>query len=146
MNRVIHHLPTAARVLLGLTFVVFGLNGFFQFLPQPPMPDSAGAFVGALVASGYFFPMLKSLEVAAGLALLSGRFVPLALTVLAPVVVNIALFHIFLAPAAPMVVFLLATEIYLAWAYRGSFRAVLEPRAEPAPALDALPTHTARTA
>jgi uncharacterized membrane protein YphA (DoxX/SURF4 family) len=125
-------MPVVARTLLGLIFTVFGLNGFFQFIPQPPSPDAAQAFAGALAASGYFFPLLKSIEVASGILLLSGRFVPLALTVLAPIVVNIFAFHLFLAPGGmPMAVLLVALELGLAWAYRDSFRSVLALNAKP---------------
>jgi uncharacterized membrane protein YphA (DoxX/SURF4 family) len=120
-------LIVAARIVLGLIFVIFGLNGFLGFMPQPPMPAAAGAFAGALAASGYFFPLLKTVEILAGLALLSNRFVPLALTVLAPIIVNIAAFHIFLAPS-PIIVHLLGLEVGLAWAYRESFRGVLAAR------------------
>ena len=127
-------LPVATRVLLGLVFFVFGLNGFLHFLPQPPMPAGAMPFLGGLAGAGYFFPLLKSIEVAAGVLLLSNRFVPLALTLLAPIVVNIAAFHIVLAPNPVMVVFLLAAEIYLAWSYRDAFRGVLAARARPAAA------------
>jgi uncharacterized membrane protein YphA (DoxX/SURF4 family) len=109
-------LPMIARIILGLIFVVFGLNGFFNFLPMPPMPEAAGAFLGGLGGSGYFFPMLKGTEILCGLALLSGGFVPLALIVLAPIILNIFMFHAFLAPsglALPIVIGLL--EIYLAF-------------------------------
>src|SRR5262245_14008901 len=92
-------LPLAARVVLGLIFTVFGLNGFLHFLPQPPSTPAAMAFGGALAATGYMFPLIKGTEVLAGVLLLSGRYVPLALTLLAPVVVNIVAFHLFLAPA-----------------------------------------------
>ncbi len=69
----------AARILLGLIFFVFGLNGFFHFLPQPPMSGPPADFAGALVATGYMFPLLKGTEVLAyGVLLLSGRLVPLA--------------------------------------------------------------------
>jgi len=128
-------LPTAARILLGLIFFVFGLNGFLQFMPQPPLPEPAGAFMGALAASGYMFPLIKGTEVVAGLLLLGGRFVPLALVLLAPVIVNIALFHLVLAPVnLIMVVVLLALEGYLAWAYRDAFTGVLQANARPAAA------------
>jgi uncharacterized membrane protein YphA (DoxX/SURF4 family) len=125
-------LPTAARVVLGLVFFVFGLNGFLQFLPQPPMPAAALPFLGGLAGAGYFFPLLKATEVAAGILLLSNRFVPLALTVLAPIIVNIAAFHLVLAPNPIMVAFLLVAEIYLAWSYRDAFRGVLAAKARPA--------------
>jgi uncharacterized membrane protein YphA (DoxX/SURF4 family) len=115
-------LRVPARLLLGLIFVTFGLNGFLHFLPQPPMPAPAGAFAGALAATGYLFPLIKGTEIVTGLLLLSGRFVPLALVVLAPVVVNIVAFHLFLAPAGlalPFVV--LALGLYLAWTERQAF-------------------------
>jgi uncharacterized membrane protein YphA (DoxX/SURF4 family) len=124
--------PAAARIVLGLVFTVFGLNGFLNFLPQPPSPPEAAAFGGALAASGYFFPLLKGVEVVAGILLLSGRYVPLALTVLAPIIVNIVAFHLFLAPGGlGMAALLVAAELVLAWAYRDSFRGVLAANARP---------------
>jgi uncharacterized membrane protein YphA (DoxX/SURF4 family) len=114
-------LPTVARVLLGAVFLVFGLNGFFHFLPQPPAPPRAMAFAGALAASGYLFPLLKATEVVAGALLLLG-FVPIALTLLAPIVVNIVAFHAFLAPGNYAVVGLvLGAEVYLAVVHRAAF-------------------------
>lgn len=133
MSTLRQKLPVVVRILLGLTFFVFGLNGFLNFLPQPPMPAAAGAFIGGLVSTGYLFPLLKGTEVIVGLLLLSNRFVPLALTLIAPVIVNIVAFHVFLVPGPAMVVFLLASEIYLAWAYRDAFRGVLAARNAPAP-------------
>jgi uncharacterized membrane protein YphA (DoxX/SURF4 family) len=115
-------LRVPARLLLGLIFFTFGLNGFLHFLPQPPSPAPAAAFGGALAATGYMFPLIKGTEVITGLLLLSGRFVPLALTLLAPVVVNIVAFHLFLAPAGlalPFVV--LALGLYLAWTEREAY-------------------------
>jgi putative oxidoreductase len=126
------HLPTVARILLGLIFFVFGLNFFFHFIPNPPPPPAADAFARALFATGYLFPLLKTFEVLSGLALLAGRFVPLALTLLAPIIVNILFFHAFLLPAGlalPAVVVVL--ELYLAWSYRDAFRPLLNPRAQP---------------
>src|SRR5262245_50252873 len=114
MNITSGKLPTAARILLGSIFVIFGLNGFFHFLPPPPAPPPAQAFMGALAATGYFFPLLKATEVTAGALLLAG-FVPIALTLLAPIIVNIVAFHAFLAPGNYAIVGLvLACEIYLA--------------------------------
>ena len=132
---------TAARIVLGLVFFVFGLNGFLDFMPHQAMPAAAGAFAGGLAGAGYFFPMLKTLEVLAGVALLSNRFVPLALTVLAPIIVNVSAFHVFLAPNPVIVAVLLALEIGLAWAYRDAFRSVLQARNVPAaPESGRLPT------
>ncbi len=124
------YIPIAARLLLGLIFFVFGLNGFFHFIPDQPMPPAAGAFAGALFQSGYFFPLLKTVEVIAGALLLLGRFAPLALALLAPVVVNIVAFHVFLAPSGiPLAAVVLALEIYAAWTYRDAYRPMLRARA-----------------
>lgn len=139
--------PVAARILLGLIFTVFGLNFFLHFLPTPPHEGPAAAFAGALFASGYVFPIVKVVEVLAGLLLLGNRFVPLALALLAPIVVNIVAFHAVLAPAGmalPVVV--LALELYLAWAYRGAFIPMLRAEVEPTVADDAAPLAAARRA
>jgi uncharacterized membrane protein YphA (DoxX/SURF4 family) len=110
------------RSLLGLVFVVFGLNGFLHFMPMQPPEGAAGAFFGGLAAAGYFFPLLKATEVVGGALLLSGRLVPFGLTLLAPIIVNIAAFHFVLAPSgAVMGVVLVALEAYLAWTHRSAF-------------------------
>jgi peptidoglycan biosynthesis protein MviN/MurJ (putative lipid II flippase) len=133
--------PAVARVLLGVIFFVLGLNGFLRFLPAPPEPERAGAFLGALVGTGYMIQLIKGTEVVAGVLLLANRFVPLALTVLAPVVVNIILFHVFLAPAAlPIPLLALALGLFLAYQYRGVFRPVLAARAQVSEDLDARST------
>ncbi len=122
--------PLVARVFLGLVFTVFGLNGFFSFIPIPPMQEEAGAFMGALAATGYMFPLIKGTEVVAGLLLLSGRFVPLAITLLAPVTVNILLFHVVLAPAPGMPLLIIAAQLYLAYAHRDVFRPLLSSQSQ----------------
>jgi putative oxidoreductase len=86
-----------ARVLLGLTFVVFGLNGFLNFIPQQPMPQAAIQFFIALAATHYVH-VIFGIQLIAGILFLVNRFVPLALTLIAPVIVNILLFHAFMAP------------------------------------------------
>lgn len=120
-------LPLVVRFLIGAIFVVFGANKLLHFIPQPPLPAAAVPFLTGLAASGYMLTTLGIAEVIAGALLISGRFVPLALTILAPIIVNIALFHTVLAPAPGMVVFLLAAELYLAWVYREAFRGLLQP-------------------
>jgi uncharacterized membrane protein YphA (DoxX/SURF4 family) len=130
MSSISRKLPTVARVLLGAVFFVFGLNGFFHFLPQPPAPARAMAFAGALASTGYFFPLLKTVEVLAGALLLTGALVPFALTLLAPIIVNIVAFHAFLAPGNYGVVGLvLASEIYLALVNRAAFAPLFARRA-----------------
>jgi len=88
-----------ARFLLGLVFVVFGLNGFLNFLNMGPMPTGlAGQFMGALFLSHYYW-VVAGLQIVGGLLLLVNRFVPLALVLLGPIIVNILLYHFFLNPA-----------------------------------------------
>jgi len=88
-----------ARILLGLIFVVFGLNGFLNFLSMGPMPTGlAGQFVGALVLSHYFW-VVAALQIAGGALFLVNRLVPLALVLLGPVIVNIICYHVFLNPS-----------------------------------------------
>jgi uncharacterized membrane protein YphA (DoxX/SURF4 family) len=85
-----------ARLLLGLTFLVFGLNGFLNFLNMGPMPTGlAGQFIGALFLSHYYW-VVAVLQIAGGLLLLVNRFVPLALVLLGPIIVNIICYHVFL--------------------------------------------------
>lgn len=130
MSNIARITPHAGRIVLGLIFTVFGLNGFLQFLPNPPVPEAAGSFLGALAATGYMFPLIKGTEVVAGLALLSNRYVPLALILLSPVVVNIFAFHTLLAPGPIGVVVLLLTA-YLGFAYRGHFASLFVAKAQP---------------
>ena len=134
MKPIIEKIPFIARVLLGLMFVVFGLNGLLNFIPMEPPSGAAGQFMGGLAASGYFFPLLKTTEIAVGLLLLTGCWVPLALVLLAPVTVNIFAFHLFLAPAGlPMTIIIGALQLYLAWSYRSSFTSILTRHAKPTP-------------
>ena len=124
-----------ARVLLGLIFVVFGLHGFFQFsfIPTPEMNEAAGSFMGALMGTGYFMMVVKLVELTSGLMILSGRFLPLGLILLAPVSVNILLFHSFLDPAGlGMAIFVIVMQLFLAWSYRDSYSGVLQANAKPA--------------
>ncbi|HTR49864.1 MAG TPA: hypothetical protein VMJ10_04095 [Kofleriaceae bacterium] len=123
-----------ARILLGLAFVVFGVNYFVPFLPQPgtPPPAEAMTFLGAFVGAKYL-ALIKVVEIASGLALLANRFVPLALALLAPILVGITWFHAMLEPsgiAVPLV--LVALELVLARAYRAAFAPMLRARVAPA--------------
>ena len=101
-----------ARILLGVVFIVFGLNGFLNFLNMGPMPTGlAGQFIGALVQSHYFW-VVAALQVIGGVLLLINRYVPLGLVLLGPVIVNILLYHIFLHPAG-MLMAIVVTVLWL---------------------------------
>src|SRR5215472_7943903 len=94
-----------ARILLGLIFTVFGLNGFFHFLPMPPMSGPPADFFGALFKTGYMIQLIFAAQVIGGVLVLAGVFVPLGLVILAPVIINIFFFHLTLAPSGlPMAV------------------------------------------
>lgn len=115
-----------ARVLLGLPFLVFGLNHFLNFMPMSPPPDlpeNAVKFTTALYASGYL-DVVKVLEVVGGVILLSGRFVPLGVTILTPVAVNILLTEVVLMGKPGLGVVLVGLCIFLVWAYRSHFAPV----------------------
>lgn len=107
------------RVIMGLLFVVFGLNGFFHFIPMDqPMPELAQKVMGTFAETKYLLPLIKGTEIVAGLLFLIG-LVPLALIVIAPVLVNIIAFHIFVAPGFSfMHVVLVACYAFLVFAYR----------------------------
>ncbi|HYP15649.1 MAG TPA: DoxX family membrane protein [Opitutus sp.] len=127
------YLPTIARVLLGLMFFAFGLMGFLVKPPEGGVPEGAMALSDAMMKSGYLFQLIKGTEIVCGLLLLVNRFVPLALTVLAPVILNILLFHAFLAPSGMVIpIVILGLELYLAWAYRHAFRPMLGAKVSPA--------------
>jgi uncharacterized membrane protein YphA (DoxX/SURF4 family) len=111
-----------ARTLLGLVFFVFGLNGLHPFMQNPPAPPAAAAFFGALLATHYMFFLIFGTQVLGGALLLLGIAVPFALTILAPVIVNILFFHSFLSPdLLPMALLVAAFEVFLAWYYRSAF-------------------------
>ena len=126
------HFPTVARILMGLPLIVFGLNGFLNFIPQPttPLPEGAAAFAGALMKSGYMMQLIGATQLIVGVLLVLNRFVPLALALFAPFIVNSIAFHVFLLPSGlPMAVVFLALELYLAWAYWNTYRSMLAMRA-----------------
>ena len=88
-----------ARYLLAIMFLVFGFNGFFHYIPMPPMPGLPGQFMGALFAS-HFYVVIFGVQVISGILFLIGRYVPLALVLIGPVLVDILCFHIFMAPSS----------------------------------------------
>ncbi|MBI2510864.1 MAG: DoxX family membrane protein [Opitutae bacterium] len=121
-----------ARILLGLVFFVFGLGALLNWFPPPPpetLPPKLVAFDAAMRSSGYLFGLVKGTETAMGVLLLLNRFVPLALVILAPVIVNIVLVNLLMAPfGLPVALVVLALEIYLAWAHRRAYAPLLTAR------------------
>ena len=109
----------ALRIILGLILIIFGANKFLGFMPSPELPEAAGNFMGALANTGYMFPLIGAVEVIVGLLLILNKWVPFALILLAPVAVNMVLFHLKLAPAgiapAALVTILNAVLIYVNW-------------------------------
>lgn len=118
-----------ARILLGLTFVVFGLNGFLDFMHGPLPPGLAGTFLSTLVAS-HFIYFVCAVQVIAGALLLVNRFVPLALALLAPVLYNILVFHITMQPSGlPPGLFASVLWLILVWRLRDQFAPLLVQKA-----------------
>jgi putative oxidoreductase len=117
-----------ARILLGLMFVVFGANAFLRFLPMPPIPQTlAGDYTRVFFASGYVY-VVGALQIIGGLLLLIGRFVPLGLTILGAIIVNILIFHALMAPESfPPALVVTALEVFLVWRYRDAFIPLLRP-------------------
>ena len=121
-------MTTAVRVLMGLVFFASGLAGVLNLTPQPstPLAEGAAAFAGALMKTGYMMPLIFGTQLGVGVLLLANRFVPLALALLAPFVVNSVAFHVFLERSGlPIALVVLALEMYLAWAYRKAYRPML---------------------
>ena len=116
------------RVLLGLIFVFFGSNAFLRFLPMPPLPQGlAGEYLHAFFASGYVY-FISGLQVIGGLLLLIGKFVPLGLTILGAIIVNIWLFHLLMAPEGlPPGIVVTILELFLIWRYRDAFKGIVRP-------------------
>jgi putative oxidoreductase len=117
-----------ARYLLGFVFFVFGLNGFLHFIPSPPPPGIAGQFVGALFVS-HFLVVVFLLQLIPAILLLINRYVPLALVLLGPVIVNILLFHALMAPSGlPLALVVVALWLIVAASVRPAFRGIFQQR------------------
>ncbi|MGD0262031.1 MAG: hypothetical protein ABSD29_19875 [Verrucomicrobiota bacterium] len=116
-----------ARSLLGLIFLVFGSNMFLHFIPMPPPPEGpARDFITALFVSRYLY-VVGALQIAGGVLLLAGRRVPLGLTLLGPVIVNILCFHVLMAPAGlPMAVVVTVLALFLLWRHREHFAGIVK--------------------
>ena len=123
---------TVARYLAGVIFLVFGLNGFLHFIPLPPPSGVAGQFMGALFVSHYL-TLIFALQVIGAVLLLANRYVPLALAILAPVIVNILSFHALMAPSGlPLALFVTVlwalVFVYVRSAFAPLFQARFQAR------------------
>jgi hypothetical protein len=121
---------TIARYLLGFIFFVFGLNGFLHFIPLPPPPGIGGQFMGAVFVSN-FYVVVFLLQLIPGLLLLINRYVPLALVLVGPVIVNIFFFHVFMAPSGlPLAVIVVVLWFLVAISVRPAFTGLLQQRVQ----------------
>lgn len=119
-----------ARIIFGLGFLVFGLNGFLQFMQNPPVTPEAGALLGAFAKTGYFYPLIKSIEIITGISLLFNIFAPLATVVIFPVLIGITTIHLFLNPAGlPMMIFLHILHGILVYGYRDYYKGLFAKKA-----------------
>ena len=117
-----------ARFLLGLIFLIFGLNGFFNFLPMPPPTGVAGQFLGALFVSHYL-AVVFSLQLIGAVLLLINRYVPLALAIPAPIIFNILFFHFLMAPSGvPLALVATILWILVFLSVRSAFAGLLQPQ------------------
>jgi putative oxidoreductase len=117
-----------ARFLLGLIFLIFGLNGFLHFIPMPAPAGVAGQFMGALFVSHYLV-VVFALQLIGAVLLLINRYVPAALAILAPIIFNILFFHFFMAPSGvPLALVVTVLWILVFLSVRSAFAGLLQPR------------------
>lgn len=118
------------RIVFGAMFVVFGLNGFLNFIPMPAPAPAAGEFLGALFKTGFIFPVIKSIEILVGLSLLSNKFTSFALVALAPILTVISLHNFLLDPAgAPLAIILILMFGYLVFIHRNNYKQLFASKA-----------------
>jgi putative oxidoreductase len=127
-------IETAARLVLGGIFLVFAADFVLHFMPELPFTDAGGRYLEALLATGYMFPLIKVVEVAAAVLIVTRRFAPLGVVLVAPVVLNIALYHLVLDPnGAAIAAILVGCEAFLLWTYRAALRPLFAPQPSWAP-------------
>ena len=115
---------TISRIILGFIYLVFGLDYFFHFIPyEPNHTGKVAAFKAALMSVGYFYPMIKSIQIVGGLSLLLNRYAPFFAVVLFPISVNVFLYHTILVPSGWLMgVLLIVPNLFLGYAYRNYYR------------------------
>lgn len=116
------------RTLMGLLYLFASVAYFFNLITPPEMTGPIKTFNEGLAASGYFLTLLKVTELVGAIALLTGKFVPLVLIILAPITINIFMVHLFMERSGlPVAIFLMLSHLFVAYYYRESFEAVLKP-------------------
>lgn len=116
-------LAKIARYILALALIFFGANGFLQFAPAPEFLPRAMEFLGALFVTGYMFPLLNIVFLLVALMLLTNKYVPFALVLLAPITLNVILFHVFLDFSSGTMGFVVALlNIYLMSVHVDAYR------------------------
>ncbi len=121
------------RTLMGVLFLFSSITFLLNLFPPPELMGQMKTFFEGLAASGYFFTLLKITELVCGLLLVTGRFVPLALVILSPIIVNIFFVHLYLdRTTLPLGILLVLANIFLAYCYRDAFKALLKPNYTPA--------------
>jgi uncharacterized membrane protein YphA (DoxX/SURF4 family) len=121
---------TIARYLLGLIFLVFGLNGFLHFIPMPPPKGALAAQFGGVIFASHYWVVVFGIQVIGGVLLLINRFVPLALVLLGPVIVNIFFFHALMAPEGlPLALVVVVLWVILAVRYKQYLAPIFAQRA-----------------
>jgi uncharacterized membrane protein YphA (DoxX/SURF4 family) len=123
---------TISRIVLGLIYLIFGLDFYLHFIPyQPNHTGAAAAFKNGLIAAVYFYPMIKFLQIFGGISLLINRYAPFSAVVLFPISVNVFLFHTILVPSGWfMGVLLLVPNLFLGYAYRKYYSGIFVKKAE----------------
>lgn len=122
-------LTVIVRTLLGALFLFASISYFFDLIPQPDLSEPVRKFMEGVMATGYLMTLIKGTEVVGGLALISGMYAPLALVVLAPISLNIFLFHYFVDPKGmPVAIFVLVATLFLGYAYRDRYRPLFKAR------------------
>jgi putative oxidoreductase len=120
----------AARILLGLIYAIFGVVGLLQLMPPQQLQGASLAYMTGIMATGYFMPVLKITEILGGLSLLAGKYMPLALVILAPVTLHIALYHTLLATdpigGTIMALVMLTLQVVLMLAHRDRYTELLK--------------------
>ena len=121
-----------SRVLLGVIYLIFGLDYFFKFIPYQPLhPGVTGAFVAGLKGVGYFYPMIKSIQIICGLSLMFNRYAPFSAVVLFPISLNVLLFHTILVPSGWLMgVTLMVPNVLLGFGYWKYYKAMFTMKAE----------------